>query len=397
MITRLLAAAPEGNRSPAADDDYWYQPLDTMTASGVNINPDSAMRISAVHSCAGLIAETLAILPIQIMLRVLNGNEHEPSNDIDFLLRVKPNPWQNAYEFKVLLTYHLALRGNAYAEIIPGLRGFADRLEPLHPDCVRVVEGENGKTAYKYQKDSTSPERTILQHEMFHLRLYSPDGREGWSPIKLHREGIGLHAASQMYAAFLYGNYASPTGVIETDKSLDDDSYKNISESWKAAHQGVRNAGKVAILEQGAKFNAVTMSPNDAQYVEFQNLTIEDIARIYHIPLHMISHTSKESSWGSGIEAMSRGFVTFTLATWLANWTNKIDESLLLGDEERFSRFDFSKLIQADIEKRYQSHAIALTNRFKTRNEVRREEGLNDVEGGDEFAEPTNASPAATM
>ncbi len=185
----IPALAPKAG-SPGDADDYWYQPFVAASATGLNVTADAAMRLSAVYRCVRILAGTVAKLPLKIYrTRKEGGKEEADDHPLYEVLHDSPNSWQTSFDFREMMQAHLALRGNAIAQIIPGPRGAVDQLYPIHPDRVRIQRLENGRLRYNV----TMPDGTIkpfAQDQMFHVRGLSFDGVRGLNPIEYQRESL---------------------------------------------------------------------------------------------------------------------------------------------------------------------------------------------------------------
>ena len=184
--------------TPAPDDDFWYTNALSRTASGVKVTPDSAMQISAVMDCVKILAETLAQVPLLIYERQGDdGKERATDMPVYELLHDQPNEWQTSFEWREMQMGHLALRGNAFNEIIPGPRGRVDSLVPIHPDRVTAERLANGRIRYTITKEDGFTKRFLSQDQMFHVRAFTSDGIMGISPIAMAAECIGLSKAAE--------------------------------------------------------------------------------------------------------------------------------------------------------------------------------------------------------
>jgi HK97 family phage portal protein len=225
------AAAPPSTPW-APDDDRWYgQFPGYMSNAGRRVTPDTAMSLSAVYACVNLLSKTVASLPLRMYRRDIQGQSFEaPEHPLNDVLEHQPNSWQTAWDFRAMLMMHLLLRGNAYAEIRPGSRGFADHLEPIHPDRVKVERLEDNSIRYTVTQPK-GPDRVLIQDEMFHIRTnVSLDGLKGVSPVgcQFARETVGLSLAAEEHGARMFSNGARPSGVLEIPKTLSDPAFERL-------------------------------------------------------------------------------------------------------------------------------------------------------------------------
>lgn len=371
-------------------DDYWYNAPTSYSVAGVAVNAESALKLSAVWACVGLMADTVASLPLVVYRNLPNdsGKERARNHPLYPVLHRQPNDNQTAFEFWQMMLGHALLRGNGYARIVPGARGFVDQLIPLHPDDVQPEELTDGSGRLRYQIDG----KPHNQEDIFHLRGLSLDGKMGLSVIAYARETMGISLAAERYGGRFFGNDSRPGGVLKTDRKLSEDAGKRLKSSWEAAHTG-SNQHRVAVLEEGLEWQQIGISPEDAQFLETREFQAEDICRWFRVPPHMVGLTSKSTSWGSGIEQMSIGFATYTLRPWLVRIQQGISKDLILAPDTYFAEFIVEGLLQGDIATRYNAYQVGVTNGWLSSNEVRRKENMNDREGGDVYLTPLNMQP----
>ncbi len=391
----LLATLLEPRaHSPDPADDFWWRPSVARAASGVSVTPETALKISAVWACVRLIADSLATAPLIVYRRRDNG-DRERATDMPLygLLRTAPNAYQTAFEFIEQLTVCALLRGNGYALIQPGDRGLVDQLLPLHPDRVMVETGPDHLPRYRVLAPDGS--QTILPREqVFHLRGLSTDGMTGLSVIQYARESMGLALATESYGARFFSQNASPSGVLEHPGRLSEQAAARLRKDWAAMHAGLDNAHSTAILEEGMRWHQVGLSAEDAQLLGIREFQVEDIARWFGVPLHMIQQTSKATSWGTGLEQMSLGFVIYTLLPWARRWEQAISRDLIQATNVYFAEFLFEGFMRGDQESRNRAYATARQWGWLSVNDIRRLENMNAIEGGDVYLQPLNMVPA---
>jgi HK97 family phage portal protein len=363
------------------------------TASGASVTADSAMRVSAVFACVRVLAESVASLPCHLHKRTPDdGKERASGNSLYPVLKTRPNRFQTAFQFWEMAVAHAALRGNGYAEIVTAPNGRIE-LIPRHPDRITPFWAPDGLPAYHYAP-LNGPSRTILFGEMFHLAGLSDDGLSGLSPVRLHRESIGLAMATEEHGARLFSNGANPGGVLEHPGILTDEAYKRLKESWSERHAGLSNAHKPAILEEGLKWTALGMSNEDAQFLETRKYQVTDIARIFRVPPHMVNDLDRATF--SNIEQQSIDFVVNTLRPWLVRIEQAISRDLILPSQQAdyFAEFLIDGLMRGDIQSRYRAYATGRQWGWLSANDIRRLENQNPIENGDVYLSPTNMTPA---
>lgn len=259
------------------------------TAAGVRIGTDNALEINAVYACVRVLAETVAQIPLILYRRRTDGRgkDRAMEHPLYRLLHDLPNPEMSAFEFRETLMGHLATWGNAYAEIEWLRNGSVGALWPLRPDRMERVAREQDDLVYYYRLPSEGV-KAFAAERILHVRGLSFDGRIGYTPIQLQRQTLALGMAAQEYGARFFANDARPGGVLEHPGQLSDTAHKRLLASWEKRHQPLENKHRLAILEEGMKFHEIGLPPEDAQFLQTRRLSIEDVARIYRVPPHMI-------------------------------------------------------------------------------------------------------------
>ena len=386
FLDSLFATAP----SEAAGDPthpFWYEDAGGQTsAAGKRVNETTSMRVSAVYACVHVLAETLASLPLFVYERQERGKKKSTDHPLHSVLHDQPNNRLTSTEFFELMMGHLALRGNAYAEIIPGLRGAVEQLLPIHPDFVEVEELGNRKLRYVIREENRQ-ERRLTQEQVLHVRGLSSDGICGMSVLGAARETFGLALGQQEYGATVFANQTKLSGVLEHPGKIDHEGYKRIRESWQSTYGGSRNAHKTAVLEEGMKFNPISMTSEDAQFIESRQFQVTDICRFFRVPPHMIAELSRATF--SNIEHQSIGFVVYTMMPWIRRWEQAIQRDLMV-DERFFARFSVNGLLRGDVKSRMEAYQIGVQNGWLSPNDVRELEDMNPVDGGDVYLAPLN-------
>ncbi len=389
LLARLLNPTIEAG-SPGPADDYWYTELSAggIAQTGIRVDAVRALNASAVYACVKVLAESVASLPLITYEVQGDGGKHRATDHPLFeLLHDQPNAFQSSFEFREMMMGHVALSGNAYAQIIPGRRGFAEQLIPLHPDRMRAEKLVNGRLRYVYNRED-GQRVDFNQEDIHHLRGWSADGVTGMSVVGLARDSIGLAIATESYGGRYFSQNAQPGGVLEHPAKLSDEAGKRITSSWQSAHAGVPNAHKVAVLEEGLKWHQIGLSNEDSQFLETRKFQIAEIARWFRIPPHMIGDLEKATF--SNIEHQSINFVVHTLRPWLVRWEQAIRRDLILRPEQFTVEFVADGLLRGDTKSRYEAYSQGINAGWMTRNEVRRLENLNPLPGLDEPLAPLN-------
>jgi HK97 family phage portal protein len=390
----LIGTALRGVRIGADSgySDFWYEPRGAPNNSGMPITADSALRISIAYACVRLISESLGMLPLIVYRRQADGGKtRAPDHPLYDVLHDRPNVSQTSIEFLSMMQAHLLLRGNAYAEILPGPRGPVDQLMPLHPDRVRVDEQPDGSLRYRLrQKDGT--ERVLLADQVFHLRGMSLDGKTGLSVISYAAQSMGMTAAVESYGASFFGRGSRPSGLLKTTGKLSADAAERMQKRWQSTYGGVGNAHKVAVMEEGLEFQALGMTNEDSQFLATREFQAGDTVRWFGVPLHMVQFESRDSSWGTGIESMGQEFVTYTLGPWMMRWQQKIASDLIVAPQAYSAEFLPDALLRGNTTERYTAYQMAAGGNapWLSRNDVRRRENMNPLPGLDDILQPLN-------
>jgi len=394
FIDRLRGpSASGGDRSPWGD--FFFEPVSARTGSGMRVSPDSALRLAAVYACVRVLSESMASLPLVIYQRRADGGKDKVTDHWLYrLLAKRPNRFQNPFEWREMLQGHLALRGNAYNQIITNAKGEVVELMPLHPDRIRLELLPSGEYRYRFT-DRFGNESILPRGEVWHLRGLSSDGLLGMSPIELARENLGMALAAQDYGARFFANDAKPTGGwIEFPGSFKDSEAKKVfRESYQQAQSGA-NRGKVLVLENGMKFHEVGVTNKDAQFLELRKFQITDVARLFRVPPHMIGDLDRATF--SNIEQQSLEFVMHTMTPWAERWEASIESELLLEGDDIEVEFDFANLMRGDAASRASYYQSGIQNGWLTRNEARIAENLNPLDGLDEPLRPLNMVEEST-
>lgn len=354
------------------------------TTSGKAVNERTAMQTSAVYACVRILAESVAGLPLHVYERTANGSKStKPSHPLYRLLHDEPNREMTSFVFRETLMSHLLLWGNAYAQIIRGGRGFPIALYPLLPDRMAVDRNESGELVYTYQSDKGQVK--LRRENVLHIPGLGFDGLIGYSPIAMAKNAVGLALATEDYGATFFANGANPGGVLEHPGVIKPEQADRLRESWQSQFGGA-NAHKVAVLEEGLKFHQMSIPPEQAQFLETRKFQINEIARIFRVPPHMVGDLEKSSF--SNIEQQSLEFVKYTLDPWVVRWEQSLQQALILPSEKAtiFIKFNLDGLLRGDYQSRMQGYSTGIQNGFMSVNDVRGLEDMNLLtaeEGGD--------------
>lgn len=369
--------------------DFSY--LFGRTTSGKNVNEMTALQTTAVYACVRILAEAIASLPIHVYKHTDEGKEQDVNHQLYYLLHDEPNPDMTSFVFRETLMSHLLIWGNAYAQIIRDGRGQVLALYPLLPDRVSVKRDDKGELYYVYQRSEEDNPNfkdkgniILKKSEVLHVPGLGFDGLIGYSPIAMAKNAVGMTLATEEYGASFFANGANPGGVLEHPGILKDPS--KVRESWNQVYQGTNNSHKVAVLEEGMSYKTIGIPPNEAQFLETRKFQINEIARLYRIPPHMVGDLEKSSF--SNIEQQSLEFVKYTLDPWVVRFEQAFQKALLLPDEKKtyFIKFNVDGLLRGDYQSRMNGYAIGRQNGWLSTNDIRRLEDMNPLskeEGGD--------------
>lgn len=371
------------------------------STSGKRVNERSAMQMTAVYSCVRILSEAVASLPLNVYRYNDDGGKEKAYDHPLFrLLHDEPNPEMTSFIFRETLMTHLLLWGNAYAQIIRNGKGEVIALYPLMPDRMTVDRDEKGQLYYKYMKSNddapTMEGSTVVldPSDVLHIPGLGFDGLVGYSPIAMAKNAIGLAIAAEEYGSKFYANGAAPSGVLEHPGTLKDPA--KVRDSWNAAFGGSSNSHKVAVLEEGLKYTPISIAPNEAQFLETRKFQVNEIARIFRVPPHMVGDLEKSSF--SNIEQQSLEFVKYTLDPWVIRWEQALYRALLSDEEKKniFFKFNVEGLLRGDYASRMNGYATARQNGWMSANDIRELEDLDRIPaelGGDLYLVNGNMLP----
>ena len=371
------------------------------STAGKNVSETSAMQMTAVYACVRILSEAVAGLPLHLYRYGEKGTKEKAvDHPLYHILHDEPNPEMTSFIFRETLMTHLLLWGNAYAQIIRNGKGEILALYPLMPNRMKVDRDRSGEIVYEYTSSSddarTSSGSVVLlkAKDVLHIPGLGFDGLVGYSPIAMARNAIGLAMATEEYGAKFFANGATPGGVLEHPGVLKDPA--RVRESWNSVYQGSGNSHRIAVLEEGMKYTPIGIAPNEAQFLETRKFQINEIARIFRVPPHMVGDLEKSSF--SNIEQQSLEFVKYTLDPWVVRWEQSIQRSLLTKAEKEtmFVKFNVDGLLRGDYASRMNGYAVGIQNGFMSPNDVRELENMDRIPeelGGDRYLCNGNMTP----
>ena len=355
------------------------------SGSGKSVTVQSAIQLSTVYACVRVISETIASLPLGIYETVNDGNEKATDHPLYRLLHDEPNSEMTSFVFREVMLAHLLLYGNSYSQIIRSGKNQVIGLYPLLPDHMEVDRDSKGNLTYTY---TTSDGKTvsIKPRDVLHIPGLGFDGVMGYSPIALEKNAIGLGIASEEYGSKFFSNGARPSGILTHPNTVKNP--KALRESWNSAYGGSSNSNRVAILEEGMKFEPIAIPNNEAQFLETRKFQVDEICRIFRVPPHLVGNL--EHATFSNIEHQSIDFAVHTIRPWLVRIEQAMNRALL-SDQEKgrfFVQFNIDGLMRGDYKSRMEGYAIGRQNGWLSANDIRALENQNPIpadQGGDAY------------
>lgn len=391
MIRHFLptkAATVQTLGHPAAGVIGWFD--GSTNTTGEPVTQATALTFAAVWCATRVIAETIATLPCLLYRRTgEDGRERANDDERYWLISEEPHPLISAVSFFESQTAQMVLNGNCYAKIVQA-SGMPARLEPRTPD--RVTLEVDGNTIRYEVRD---PDETLSPDACLHVAGLGGDGLSGWSVLKYAQQSIGQGLAADKYAGAQWGNGATPRGVLTHPMRLDKPAREMIRTEWDNVHKGASNAGKIAILHGGMGFQAISMSNEDAQFLQSRQFSIREIARWFRLPPHMLADLA-DSSVRANIEQQAIEFIVYSLKPWLVRWEQALNRKLLAKDERRTMYYEFllESLLRGDSAAQAQAWSVGRQWGWLSVNEIRRQQNLPPIEGGDVYLQPSNMVPA---
>lgn len=378
--------------NPRVSLSAWMDSLGaTPTAAGARINQSTALTLSAVWAATRVLADTIAATPLVTYRRLDRGKERSTDHPLYRVLHDQANPEMSAFTFKEVLAAHVVLWGNAFAEIEETNGGRVVGLWPLPPTT--EVERVDGRK--RYLVDVPGQGRVVLGADrVLHIIGLGFDGLRGYSVVTMARESLGLTAAAEEYGARYFGQGARASGVIEHPGQLSAEAQKRLRESWTEMHSGLQNAHRTAILEEGMKWQQLSIPPEDSQFLQTRKFQTTEVARWFRVPPHMLGDLEKATY--SNIEQQSIEFVQHTMLPWFRRWEQAIHGSALLSDIDRpriFAEFNVEGLLRGDSQARAEFYAKMWGIGALSINQILEAENQNTIDGGDERFVPVNMVP----
>lgn len=388
LIERRNVENPAQPLTSAALVDWLSGP---KSASGVSVSEAGSLKMPAVWRAVNLLASTTAALPLKSYRR---GTHDEVSiAGID-----DPHPDLTGFEIAELRMTHLLLWGNSYSFKVRNGRGQVVEVWPLDPSTVQVgrlpkakrtADNPTGKV-FKVGDDT----RQFTPHDILHIPGLGYDGITGASPIRLATQAVGLGLAAEEYAAKLYASGSLMSGILQTEQRLQEGQAERLKAGWKQKVSGLSNAHDIAVLDAGAKFQPVSMPATDAQMIESRRFQVSEIARWFGVPPHLLMDTEKSTSWGTGIEQQSIGFVVYTLRPWLVRIEQRLSREVARpSDPNVYVKHKVEGLLRGDSKSRAEFYRVMREVGAFSANDILDLEDMPPVEGGDTRLQPLNMAP----
>lgn len=359
--------------------------------AGVKVDSDSAIRMSTVYSCVRLLCDTISSLPVGAYVR--EGRTRLPYAEVygpEPKWVIKPNPETTKLEFYEQIVASFKLEGNAYILTIRDSMGEVTETWVLDPRNVRIERMAPNEPLIYYVKvrDSVGAyEQTLTARDILHIPDFRlPGQRYGLSPIAACRTTLGASLAADTYAASYFGNAANPGGVIEVPGEMTEEQASDIGRDWNINHTGPYRAGKLAVLTGGASFKPLTINAQDAQLLDTRRFSVEEIARIFRVPLSLLGHPVAGAMSFASVEAQNLSFVQHSLRPILERIEQYL--STLLPHDDAFIRFNLDALLRGTTLERYEAYTKGLREGFLSLNDVHAFEDMPPIESGDQYRVP---------
>jgi HK97 family phage portal protein len=397
VLRSLYAATLESPTMPISSPNIMeFLGGDASPASGKKVTEEGILGLPAVWRAINVISGSCASLPLHAYKPGADSRERLTSGQAATLLE-EPHPDMTPFELWETVYAHIGLWGNAYLQLLRDEHGRIAELWPIHPGRVKVGRTSDagtkvflvdGKLTYR---EFTSRNRS---GQILHIPGFGYDGVCGVSPVRAARMGLGLALAAEEYGARLFGSGSLATGILQSEQRLTQDQADAIQARWRAKRTGLSSSHEVIVLDSGAKFHQLSIPPADAQFLESRRFQVTEIARMFGVPPHMLMDTEKSTSWGTGIEQQSIGFVVFTLRPWLIRVEQRV--SRLLRPEAAYAKYSVEGLLRGDSTQRATFYQAMWNLGVFSTNEIRALEERPPVENGDTRYRPLNMGELGT-
>jgi HK97 family phage portal protein len=372
--------------SHAPTDDFWYNDAGaSITDTGIYVAPASSLQAVGVYACVNVLAQTVASLPLNVLRRDGDSTQVDQTHELYDVLHNSPNEELTSFEFWEMEMAKLCTWGNSYSRLeMVGPKKIVEALHPLRPDYVQVKrDAETRVRYYEYREPGFGAPEILMDDQVLHIPGLGYDGLKGYSPIELMRRPIEMAIAAETYGARFFKNNAVPPAYISFPAGVGQKALEDWAEWFKRKFGGVRNAHKLGVIDSGGEIKTVPINHRDIQFLELRKFQLEEIARIYRVPLHLIQ--SLERSTNNNIEHQGIDFAMHTIRPWLVRIEKRLNKALF-GPRERqiyFAEFNMDALLRGDAASRAEYYSKMIGSAAMKPNEARRKENLPPVEGGD--------------
>src|SRR6056297_2515937 len=363
----------------------------SQSISGVKVTEENAMTFSAVYAAVRIIAETIASLPLNVYREMPDGGkEKAKSNYLYPLLHNKPNSLMTSFTWREMLLAHLLHWGNHYSQIELDNSGRVIGLWPLLPNQVEV-KLKNKKLYYVYSNE-LGKQTVYGSHEILHIPGLGFNGYVGFSVIRMAREAIALGLAAEQFGSRFFGQGAQPGGIIEYPGQMTEEAFERYKKEAQKNYGGLGNSHKIMVLEEGLKYNQTGIPPDDAQFLETRKFQIEEVARIFRVPPHMLADLERATF--SNIEQQSIDFVVNTIRPWLVRIEQTLNDKLISSkNNKNYIEFVVEGLLRGDSQARAEYYNQMYQVGAMSPNDIRKKENMNPIDGGDQHFVPLNFIP----
>ena len=347
--------------------------------SSQEVSAETALTFSAVWAAMRLLSESISTLPIGVFRRENNGDNIEVSSDLSFLVKYQPNTYQNKITFYERIIMDMLSDGNSYVQIVRNRNGRVIELLPLNYGDVETYTLDNKL----YYSDEKSGETHDSDNIMHFKMITGPDGITGLSPIEQCKKAIGWGMQVQEYSSTFFKNGGKLSGVLESDRALSEQAVDRLRNSFNKNYGTLSGANQTAVLEEGLKYKSISVTPDQAQFLASRQFSVEEVARIFGIPPHLLRDLSKSSF--NNIEMQSQEFVSYSLMPFLTKIELEMSLKLFRRNNvgREYIKFNVNGLLRGNVKDRADYYKTAITNGWMSVNEVRQKEDLNRIEDGD--------------
>ncbi|EIL2908434.1 phage portal protein [Vibrio alginolyticus] len=367
-------------------------PLSELDAAdwggGSGVSVESAMGLSAVYSCIGVLGRSMGQLPLHVMRRDAKGVvSRATDHPVYYLLHDEPNPFQTSYDWRESGMVHVSGWGNHYTEIVRHPRsGEVRELGLIRPWESNLVKTNSGRHTYAVTADDARA-RAVSPEDMIHIKAIGSDGKVGKSPITQCREAFALGLETQGYGNQFFRSGGKPTGIVSVKSQLEKSSWERLLDRWRKSKAEMQsNDNKTLFLPSELAYQSITIPPEDAQFLETRKFSRSEVAGIYNVPAHMINDLEKATF--SNISEQAIQFVRHTMTPWVVKWEQELNRKLFTEQERRagyYVKFNLNGLLRGTAQERAEFYSKAIRDGWMTRNQVRELEDMNQADGLDTY------------